>query len=75
MDKAYLKVLKTRFEYFQDKKIFDLSDDEIQEFMNLKKEIAVQFSGIANAIHDVVKKIAAPYAEAQSKYNERVLNK
>jgi len=71
MDKAYIEILKTRLEYFQDKKIVDLSDEEIQEFMNLTKEINVQFSETI----EIIKKAAAPYVEAQSKYNERVLNK
>lgn len=61
-------------EYFKDKKITDLNNAEIKEYMNLKLEVATVFPEVAKAVKGVWDAIK-PYAEAGNQYNERVLNR
>lgn len=69
-EKIYLDLLISRFEYFQDKKITELTREEIQEYMNLRKE-ASEIMLEVTSIWESIK----PYYEAGEMYAERVLNK
>jgi hypothetical protein len=69
-EKIYLDLLISRFEYFQDKKITELTREEIQEYMNLRKE-ASEIMLEVTSIWESIK----PYYEAGKLYQERVMNK
>lgn len=72
LDADYFELLNTRLEYFKEKKITDLEDEEIQEFINLKKEVAEQFSEVSKVVKGIWDEI---YGDSFKKYQERVLNK
>lgn len=85
--KEYLDLMKERLEYFNTKTILELTDEEIQEFINLKKEFNDIFEGVNEAayeafqyIYEVVNEVLefvkdTPEFKAQIKYQERVLNR
>lgn len=64
MDKIYVELLKERYKELKDMKIGEMSDDEINEFINLKKEVFKE-----------IKKMLEPYTDAITKYSHNVLKK
>lgn len=71
MDKLYLELLATKLKRFEGEKITELTDDEIQEYVNLKREIGLELQPLAEAIAKVIR----PMVVAEKKYNQRVLGK
>ena len=56
MDKIYVELLKERYKKLKDMKIGEMSDDEINEFINLKKEV---FNVLP--VFKEIKKMLEPY--------------
>lgn len=72
INEAYLEILKLRLEYFKDKKITELNNSEIQEYLNLKKE----FNKIFAEVKEIVNKAwNTVYGESWEIYRRRVLEK
>lgn len=71
MDKIYLELLAMKLKRFECRKITELTDDEIQEYVNLKREIGLELHPLAEAIAKVIR----PMVVAEKKYNERVLRR
>lgn len=84
--KEYLNIIKSRLEYFASKPITDLTDEEVQEFINLKKEFNEIFKDITEVVSKAYGQIQdmmnqafeaikeTPEIKAQLKYYERVMN-
>lgn len=75
MDAVYLKVLHERYKYFADKKITELTDVEIREYLILKEEILNAMPEVVDAISSIwetVKEYFEPYVEAELKYINKV---
>lgn len=72
LDPVYTELLKERLEYFKDKKITELKDEEIYEYINLKKEFREIFREVSETVKDIWINV---YGEAFERYTERVLNK
>ena len=70
MDKIYVELLKERYKKLKDMKIGEMSDDEINEFINLKKEV---FNVLP--VFKEIKKMLEPYTDAITKYSHNVLKK
>lgn len=75
--KEYVKILKERTDYFSSKTVTELDEDEIQEYLNLKKELSVVFKDFTDmfigAVSEMVEVLReTPEFQAQLKYNERV---
>lgn len=70
MDKIYVELLKERYKELKDMKIGEMSDDEINEFINLKKEV---FNVLP--VFKEIKKMLEPYTDAITKYSHNVLKK
>lgn len=71
MDKMYLELLAMKIKRFESKKITELTDDEIQEYVNLKREINSELQPLA----EVIARVIRPMVVAEKKYNERVLRR
>lgn len=76
----YSKLLQERLEYFKNKSILELKDEEIQEFINLRKEIEGHIKEVVNffknSFDGVIELIKdTPTYKAQIMYEERVLNR
>ena len=65
MNKEYIEILRLRMEHFERRPISELDDDEIKEFMALRKEVI-------NMVLPTIKKAWEPYSEAIEFYRERV---
>lgn len=70
MDKIYVELLKERYKELKDMKIGEMSDDEINEFINLKKEVINVLP-----VFKEIKKMLEPYTDAITKYSHNVLKK
>jgi uncharacterized protein YjgD (DUF1641 family) len=75
MNAIYLKILLERYKYFESKSITELTNDEIQEYLNLQKEIVnamPQVKETFDKIWNIIKEVTSPYVEAQMQYEKRV---
>jgi len=72
MDKVYMNLLRSRLEYFKKKPITELSDDEIQEYIALKKELLGELGELTESISRAFKNAFKPYANATERYSKAV---
>lgn len=76
LTKEYIDIIKSRLEYFASKPITDLTDEEVQEFINLKKEFYEIYKSFAEKVSKIFEAVKdTPEIKAQLKYYERVVNK
>ena len=77
MNYHYQRKLIERYKYFQSKPITELENDEIEEFLNLQKEIPQAFTEIRDAVMKAWENVSdyikeTPEYKAEMKYAERV---